>query len=76
MYAFMAHKPTQEVGEEKETSAMELRGKDEPEVEMIPDIEVREHEKLQSQPQGVITQEPTTLEMFVEVATQLEVTEP
>ena len=44
--AFVAQKPTQEVGEEKETSAMELRGKDEPEVEMIPDIEVREHGNL------------------------------
>ena len=55
---------------------MELRGEDEPEVEMIPDIEVREHEQLQSQPQGVVTQELTSLEMFVEAATQMEVSEP
>ena len=54
---------------------MELRGDDELEVEMILDIEVREHEKLQSQPQGVVTQEPTSLEMFVEDATQMEVSE-
>ena len=73
--AFVAQKPTQAVGEEKETSAVELRGENEPEVEMIPDIEVRKHEQLLSQPQGVVTQEPTTLEIFVEVATQLEVSE-
>ena len=55
---------------------VELRGEDEPEVEMIPDIEVRGHEQLQSQPQGVVTQEPTSLEMFVEAATQMEVSDP
>ena len=54
----------------------ELSGEDEPEVEIIPNIEVREHEKLQSQPQGVVTQETTTLEMFVEVSNQMEVSEP
>ena len=48
--AFVAQKLTKEVGEEKETSVVELRGEDEPEVEMIPDIEVRKHEKLQCQP--------------------------
>ena len=56
MRAFLAQKPTQEVGEEKYKYAVKLRGEDEPEVEMIPDIEVREHEQLQSQPQGVVTQ--------------------
>ena len=66
MCAFVAQKPTQKVAEEKETSA---RGEDEQEVEMIPDIEVREHEQLQSHPQGVVTQEPTSLEIFVEAAT-------
>ena len=50
MCAFVAQKPTQAVGGEKETSAVELRGENEPEVEMIPDIEVRKHEKLQCQP--------------------------
>ena len=53
--AFVAQKLTKEVGEEKETSVVELRGEDEPEVEMITDIKVREHEQLQSQPQGVVT---------------------
>ena len=43
---FVAQKPAYAVEEEKETPAVELRGEDEPEVEMIPDIEVREHEKL------------------------------
>ena len=55
---------------------MELRGEYEPEVEMILDIEAREDEQLQSHPQGVVTQEPTTMEMFVEDATQMEVSEP
>ena len=44
MCAFLAQKPAQAFGEEKETSAVELRGEEEPEVEMIPGIEVREHE--------------------------------
>ena len=51
---------------------VELSGEDEPTVEMVPDIEVREHEQLKSQPQGVFTQEPTSLEIFVEAATQME----
>ena len=55
---------------------VELRGEDEPEVEMIPDVKVREHEQLQSQPQGVVTQEPTSLEIFVKDATQIETCEP
>ena len=48
--AFVAQKPAQVVVEEKETFAVELRGEDELEVEMLLDIELREHEKLQSQP--------------------------
>ena len=48
--AFVAQKPAQAVGEEKETYAVELSDEEEPEVEMILNIEVREHEKLQSQP--------------------------
>ena len=72
----MAKKPTQAIGEEKETFAVELRGEEELEVKMIPDIKVREYEKLESQPQGVFTQEPTTLEIFVEASTQLKVSEP
>ena len=35
-----------------------------------------ECDQVQSHPQGVVTQEPTTLEMFVEDSTQLEVSEP
>ena len=46
VHAFVAQKPTWVVGEEKETYAVELRGEDEPKVEMVPNIEVREHEKL------------------------------
>ena len=53
----------------------ELRHKEEPEVERILDVEVRECDQFQAQPQGVVTQEATTLEMFVEAATQLEVSE-
>ena len=54
---------------------VEFMGEEEPEVEMIPDVEVREYDQLQSRPQGVVTQEPTTLELFVESVTQLEVSE-
>ena len=46
MHAFVAQKPTQEVGEEKGTSIGELRDEKEPEVEMIPDVEVRECDRL------------------------------
>ena len=45
-------------------------------MERIPDVEVRECDQFQAQPQGVVTQEPTNMEMFVEAATQLEVSEP
>ena len=38
----MAQKPTQEVGEEKGTSAVELRDEEELEVDMIPNVEVTE----------------------------------
>ena len=44
-------------------------------MERIPDVEVRECDQFQAQPKGVFTQERTTLEMFVEAATQLEVSE-
>ena len=54
----------------------ELRDKEEPKVERILEVEVREGNQFQAQPQGVVTKEPTTLKMFVEVATQLEVSEP
>ena len=53
-----------------------MRDKEKPEVERIPDVEVRECDQIQAQPQGVVTQEPTTLEIFVEYSTQLEVSEP
>ena len=76
MCAFVAQKPTQTVGEEKGTSTVELRDEEETEVEMIPNVEVKEYDQLQSHPQGVVTQEPTTLEMFIEAATQLDVSEP
>ena len=43
---------------------------------MIPDVEVRECDQLQSQPQGVVTQEQRSLEMFVEAFSQMESGEP
>ena len=46
MCAFVAQKPTQVVGEEKGTSARELKDEEEPEVEMILDVEVREYDQL------------------------------
>ena len=52
VHAFVAQKPTQEVEEGKETPTMESKGKDEKEVEMIPNPKVREDEKLESQPSG------------------------
>ena len=76
MCAFVAQKPTQAAREEKGTSAVELRDEEEPEVERILDVEVSECDQLQAHPQGVFTQEPTTLEIFFEAATQLEVSEP
>ena len=76
VHAFVAQKPTQTVGEERGTSTRELRDKEEPLVESILDVEVRECDQFPGQPQGVVTQEPTTLEMFVEASTQLEVSEP
>ena len=76
VHAFVAKKPTQVVGEEKITSTGELRDEEEPEVERIPNVEARECDQLQAHPQGVVTQEPTTLEMFVEAVTQLEVSVP
>ena len=76
MHAFVTQKPTQAVGEEEETSTGELRDEKEPKVEMIPDVEVGKCDQLQSQPQGVVTQEPTSLEMFVEATNQMEVSEP
>ena len=42
VHAFVAQKPTQEVGEERRTSAGELRDKEEPEVERILKVELRE----------------------------------
>ena len=53
-----------------------MSDKKEPEVERIPDVEVRECDQFQNNPKGIVTQEPTTLEMFVEAATQMEVSEP
>ena len=46
VHAFVAEKPTQAVGEEKGTSVGELRDEKEPEVEMIPNVEVRECDQL------------------------------
>ena len=48
--AFVAQKPTQEVGEEKGTSVEELSDEEELEVERVPNVEVRECDQLQSQP--------------------------
>ena len=53
-----------------------MRDKEEPKVERIPEVEIRECDQFQAQTQGFVTQEPTTMEMFVEAATQLEVSEP
>ena len=75
LHAFVAQKPTQTVGEERGTYAGELRDKEEPEMEGIPNVEVRECDQFQAQPQGVVKQEPKNLEIFVETATQLEVSE-
>ena len=75
VHAFVEKNPTQTVGEDRGTSAGELRDKEEAEVERIPEVEVREDDQFQDQPQGVVTQEPTNLEIFVEAATQLEVSE-
>ena len=46
MCAFVSQKPTQAVGEEKGTSAGELKDEEEPEVEIIPDVEGRECDQL------------------------------
>ena len=50
MHAFLAQKHAQAIEEEKEAPEVELKGEDEPEFEMIPNIELGEYEKMQSHP--------------------------
>ena len=47
---FGAQKPAQATEKEKEAPVVELKGEDEPEFEMIHDLEFGEDDKLQSQP--------------------------
>ena len=50
VHAFVAQKPTLTIGEDRGTSTGELRDKEEPEVERIPNVEVRECDQFQAQP--------------------------